>query len=197
MLCRYDRQKGKLMNQNNKFKGVFIYLAVIVLLVIGMVTMLQMSATPGEHTTYSKVISEFDNYNVSGYTLDLGSGELQYTLKSDNTKKYKYSVPNVSLFLQDTQGYRKAYNEKNPDSQLVEDFYPVSDNSFLLSFLPYLLMVALMIGFTFVIMRQAGGGGKMSQFSKANARTQPSNGPKITFADVAARCSAFRPSRYR
>ena len=185
MLCRYDRQKGKLMNQNNKFKGVFIYLAVIVLLVIGMVTMLQMSATPGEHTTYSKVISEFDNYNVSGYTLDLGSGELQYTLKSGNTKKYKYSVPNVSLFLQDTQGYRKAYNEKNPDSQLVEDFYPVSDNSFLLSFLPYLLMVALMIGFTFVIMRQAGGGGKMSQFSKANARTQPSNGPKITFADVA------------
>lgn len=185
MLCRYDRQKGKLMNQNNKFKGVFIYLAVIVLLVIGMVTMLQMSATPGEHTTYSKVISEFDNYNVSGYTLDLGSGELQYTLKSDNTKKYKYSVPNVSLFLQDTQGYRKAYNEKNPDSQLVEDFYPVSDNSFLLSFLPYLLMVALMIGFTFVIMRQAGGGGKMSQFSKANARTQPSNGPKITFADIA------------
>lgn len=185
MLCRYDRQKGKLMNQNNKFKGVFIYLAVIVLLVIGMVTMLQMSATPGEHTTYSKVISEFDNYNVSGYTLDLGSGELQYTLKSDNTKKYKYSVPNVSLFLQDTQGYRKAYNEKNPDSQLVEDFYPVSDNSFLMSFLPYLLMVALMIGFTFVIMRQAGGGGKMSQFSKANARTQPSNGPKITFADVA------------
>ena len=185
MLCRYDRQKGKLMNQNNKFKGIFIYLAVIVLLVIGMVTMLQMSATPGEHTTYSKVISEFDNYNVSGYTLDLGSGELQYTLKSDNTKKYKYSVPNVSLFLQDTQGYRKAYNEKNPDSQLVEDFYPVSNNSFLLSFLPYLLMVALMIGFTFVIMRQASGGGKMSQFSKANARTQPSNGPKITFADVA------------
>lgn len=185
MLCRYDRQKGKLMNQNNKFKGIFIYLAVIVLLVIGMVTMLQMSATPGEHTTYSKVISEFDNYNVSGYTLDLGSGELQYTLKSDNTKKYKYSVPNVSLFLQDTQGYRKAYNEKNPDSQLVEDFYPVSDNSFLLSFLPYLLMVALMMGFTFVIMRQASGGGKMSQFSKANARTQPSNGPKITFADVA------------
>lgn len=173
------------MNQNNKFKGIFIYLAVIVLLVISMVTMLQMSATPGERTRYSQVISEFDNYNVSGYTLDLGSGELQYTLKSDNTKKYKYSVPNVSLFLQDTQGYRKAYNEKNPDSPLVEDFYPVSDNSFLLSFLPYLLMVALMIGFTFVIMRQAGGGGKMSQFSKANARTQPANGPKITFADVA------------
>lgn len=172
------------MNQNNKFKGVFIYIAVIVLLIIGMVTMLQISATPGERVRYSQVISEFDNYNVSSYTLDLGSGELQYTLKSDTSKKYKYTVPNVSLFLQDTVDYRKTYNEKNPDNPLEEDFYPISDNSFLLSFLPYLLMVALMIGFTFVIMRQASGG-KMSQFSKANARTQPATGPRITFADVA------------
>ena len=178
------------MNQNNKFKGVFIYIAVIILLIIGMVTMLQMSATPGDRVKYSQVISEFDNYNVSKYTLDLGSGELRYNLKSDNVDnnansfKHVYTVPNVSLFLQDTVDYRKTYNEKNPDNPLVEDFYPISDNSFLLSFLPYLLMVALMIGFTFVIMRQAGGG-KMSQFSKANARTQPATGPKITFADVA------------
>ena len=107
------------MNQNNKFKGVFIYIAVIVLLIIGMVTMLQMSATPGERVRYSQVISEFDNYNVSNYTLDLGSGELIYTLKSDTSKKYKYTVPNVSLFLQDTVDYRKNYNEKNPDNPLV------------------------------------------------------------------------------
>ncbi len=173
------------MNSNNKFKGVFIYLAVILLLVIGMVTLLQMSSTPGERVTYSQVINEFDNYNVSAYTLDLGSGELKYTLKGDTTTLHRYTVPNVNLFLQDTLEYRKNYNEKNPDNLLVEDFYPISDNSFLLSFLPYLLMVALMIGFTFVIMRQAGGGGKMSQFSKANARTQSQNGPKVTFADVA------------
>ena len=173
------------MNSNNKFKGVFIYLAVILLLVIGMVTLLQMSSTPGERVTYSQVINEFDNYNVSAYTLDLGSGELKYTLKGDTTTLHRYTVPNVNLFLQDTLEYRKNYNEKNPDNLLVEDFYPISDNSFLLSFLPYLLMVALMVGFTFVIMRQAGGGGKMSQFSKANARTQSQNGPKVTFADVA------------
>ena len=173
------------MNSNNKFKGVFIYLAVILLLVIGMVTLLQMSSTPGERVTYSQVINEFDNYNVSAYTLDLGSGELKYTLKGDTTTLHRYTVRNVNLFLQDTLEYRKNYNEKNPDNLLVEDFYPISDNSFLLSFLPYLLMVALMIGFTFVIMRQAGGGGKMSQFSKANARTQSQNGPKVTFADVA------------
>ena len=172
------------MNQNNKFKGVFIYLAVILLLVIGMVTMLQMSSAPSKRVTYSQVISEFDNYNVSGYTLDLGSGTLTYSLKGDDTTVYKYNVPNVNLFLNDTMGYRKAYNEKNPDKPLVEDFYPVSDNSFLLSFLPYLLMIALMLALTFLITRQAGGG-KMSQSSKANAKTQPATGPKVTFAEVA------------
>ncbi len=168
---------------NNKFKGAFIYVAIILLLVIGMVTMLQMTGPRTERVRYSEVISEFDNYNVMSYTLDLGSGDLTYVLKSDPRTVRKYTVPYVSLFLQDTLEYRKNYNEQN-EEPLVEDYYPVSDNSFLLSFLPYLLMVALMIGFTFVIMRQAGGG-KMAQFSKANTKNQPSNGPKVTFADVA------------
>lgn len=169
----------------NKFKGVFIYLAVLAVLVIGMVTLLQMTGSPGERVTYSQVISEFDNFNVSGYTLDLGSGELKYTLKGNDQKTYIYTVPNVNLFLQDTLEYRQKYNEKNPDKPLVVDFYPISDNSFLLSFLPYLLIMALMLGFTFVIMRQASGGGKMSQFSRANAKTMQDNGPRVTFADVA------------
>ncbi len=167
------------MNQNNKFKGVFIYIAVILLLVIGMVTMLSMTGPTQKHITYSEIITQFDNYNVSKYTLDLGSGELKYELK-DGTQG-KYVVPNVSLFLQDTYEYRKNYNEKN-DTDLYEDFFPVSDNSFLLSFLPYLLMIALMIGFTFVIMRQATGGGKANQFSRANTKPAVS---KFTFADVA------------
>ena len=170
-------------HSNNKFKGVFIYIAVILLLVIGMVTMLRMSSPGTVPKRYSDVISQFDNFNVTEYTLDLGSGELNY--KTKDGKVEKYTVPNVNLFLQDTLEYRKNYNEKNPGATLIEDFYPISDNSFLLSFLPYLLMIALMIGFTFVIMRQAGGGGKMSQFSKANTRNQPSNGKKVTFKDVA------------
>lgn len=177
------RQKGAIMH-NNKFKGAFIYVAIILLLVIGMVSMLQMTGSRTERVKYSDVISEFDNYNVAAYTLDLGSGELKYVLKDSPQTAYVYSVPNVSLFLQDTLNYRQNYNEQNPDEPLEVDLYPISDNSFLLSFLPYLLMVALMIGFTFVIMRQAGGG-KMTQFSKANTKNQPSTGPKVTFADVA------------
>ena len=127
---------------NNKFKGVFIYIAVIFLLIVGMVTMLRMSEPGTVPKKYSDVISQFDNFNVTEYTLDLGSGQLVYKTKDGNVEKY--TVPNVNLFLQDTLEYRKNYNEKNPGAALIEDFYPISDNSFLLSFLPYLLMIALM-----------------------------------------------------
>jgi len=136
-------------------------------------------------------MNHFDNLEVSSYTLDLNSGELIYKLKSDNVER-RYVVPYVSLFINDIYGdfsdgrsYRDQYNAKYPNEPLVEDYIAVADNSFLTSFLPYLILVVIMIAFTFFIMRQATGGGKMNQFSKANTRNQPSTGKKVTFDDVA------------
>ena len=170
--------------QSKKFRGTLIYLIIIIMLVIGLVSILRAISPAAESVSYSTVIKEFDDYNVSHYRLDLGSGELIFRLKGEE-KNQTYYVPNVSIFLSDTDGYRKAYNELNPDAPLVEDYVPISDNSFLTSFLPYLLLIALMVGFTFFIMWQTTGGGKMNQFSKANTRNQPSNGKRVTFADVA------------
>ncbi|MBR1832878.1 MAG: ATP-dependent zinc metalloprotease FtsH [Ruminiclostridium sp.] len=174
--------------QSNKFKGIVIYVAIIALLVCGLILILNTIPRGNQEAkpSYSDILNEFDKYNVSEFTLDLGSGVLKYKLKSDTDGKDKtYSVPNVSLFIQDISGYREEYNKNNPDSPLKFDYTPITDNSFLLSFVPYLILIALMIGFTFVIMRQTTGGGKMSQFSRANTRNQPANGKKVTFADVA------------
>ena len=174
--------------QSNKFKGIVIYVAIIALLVCGLILILNTIPRGNQEAkpSYSDILNEFDKYNVSEFTLDLGSGVLKYKLKSDTDSRDKtYSVPNVSLFIQDISGYREEYNKNNPDSPLKFDYTPITDNSFLLSFVPYLILIALMIGFTFVIMRQTTGGGKMSQFSRANTRNQPANGKKVTFADVA------------
>ncbi|MGN0588572.1 MAG: ATP-dependent zinc metalloprotease FtsH [Ruminiclostridium sp.] len=178
--------------QSNKFKGAVIYLIIILVLVFGMIFVLNnmIPRTSGEYTvvrpsTYSDVLNDFDSFTVSEYTLDLGSGALNYKKSTEEKNLYVYTVPNVNVFLNDTMDYREEYNKKNPDAPLKLDYFPISDNSFLLSFIPYAVLIALMIGFTFVIMRQANGGGKMSQFSRAQTRNQPSNGKKVTFADVA------------
>ena len=173
-----------------KSRGTLIYILIIILLVVGLITILN-SVTPRPETeTYSSVMAHFDNLEVSGYQLDLNSGELRYTLRGSETVKVYY-VPYISLFISDIYGnfdgdsYRDRYNAKYPSDPLTEDYIAISDNSFLTSFLPYLLLIALMIGFTFIVMRQTTGGGKMNQFSRANTRNQPSNGKKVMFSDVA------------
>jgi cell division protease FtsH len=138
---------------------------------------------------YSNIITHFDNFNVSAYELNLGSGLLRFNLRNDFSTQngefnHNYSVPHVGMFLNETAEYRKEYNERF-STPLVQNFIRPSDNTFLTNFLPYLLLIALMVGFTYVIMRQTTGGGKMSSFSRANTRNQPVGGKKIMFTDVA------------
>ena len=181
---------------SNKLKGVSIYLGISFLLIFGLVSVLNMASNSSRTTvTYSGVISEFDDLNVAQYQLDLGSGALTYKLKGEaaSAPAHQYTVPNVSIFINDINSgytsdgkaanYRLRYNEANPDSPLVEDYIPISDNTFLTSVLPYLLLVGVMIIFTVIVMRQSTGGGKMSSFSKANVRQN--TGKKVTFDDVA------------
>ena len=178
--------------QSNRFRGAIIYIVIIALLIFGLVAALNalmpyaaMDNTEyREMNSYSEVLDDFDTYQINDYFLDLGSGALTYRKKGEENVIYTYSVPNVSLFVGDIDGYREEYNRQNPNEPLKVNYKRISDNTFL-SFIPYLVLVALMIGITFVFMRQTTGGGKMSQFSRANTRNQPSNGKKITFADVA------------
>ena len=171
--------------------GTIIYIVIIIFLIVGLISILRSIPPRAKTESYSSVMEHFDNLEVSAYTLDLNSGELRYMLRGES-KPRVYYIPYVSLFISDIYGdfsdgssYRDQYNAKYPKEPLEEDYIAVADNSFLTSFLPYLLLIALMIGFTFIIMRQTTGGGKMNQFSKANTRNQPSSGKRVTFNDVA------------
>ncbi|MGN1120204.1 MAG: ATP-dependent zinc metalloprotease FtsH, partial [Oscillospiraceae bacterium] len=182
------------MKSSNKLKGVIIYFVVIFLLIFGLVSVLNLAGGSSQRDTptYSEVIRQFDELNVTEYTLDLGSGALTYKTK-DSADQKKYTVPNVSIFLNDINSgydenghmanYRVRYNQVN-EVPLSEDFIPIADNTFLTAVLPYLLLVGIMIVFTIIVMRQAsGGGGRMNEFSKAKVRQQ--TGKKVTFEDVA------------
>ncbi|MCI1268940.1 MAG: ATP-dependent zinc metalloprotease FtsH [Ruminococcus sp.] len=132
---------------------------------------------------YSEIISHFEKYEVSAYTLDLGTGELKLKLR-DSDKKLVYEVPSIQIFLNDTELYRQEYNKKYPDAPLEQDYFKVKDNSWLLSIVPTLIMLVLGIAFIYFMMKQAGGGGKYNSFGRANLKSQAS-ARKATFDDVA------------
>ncbi len=172
----------------NKNRGIAAYAAVAAVLLIAVILIFPRLLSSGENKDYSEIIKNFDEYKVSEYTLDLGTGELVYKLDGDD-KEYKYEVPNVNIFLSDTDSdekdYRSEYNKLHPDSPLKQDYKKVKDNSWIISIVPSLLLLALGIFLVFFMMKQTGGGGKYTSFGKANIKNQASNGKKVTFADVA------------
>ncbi|MCL2108362.1 MAG: ATP-dependent zinc metalloprotease FtsH [Oscillospiraceae bacterium] len=170
----------------NKYKGTLIYVAVIAALILGLIWILNLMSTGPVPEKYSTVIQKFDELEVAEYELNLGSGVLRYKLRGEEhlDEWQTYTVPWVSMFLNETAEYRADYLEKH-NSHVIQNFVRPTDNSFLTNFLPYLLIIGLMIGFTYFIMRQTTGGGKMSGFSRASTRHQPSQAKKTLFTDVA------------
>ncbi len=164
-----------------KSKGIFAYLVVAALLIFMAAYILPRLNDNSEKYEYSEIISHFDNLEVSRYTLDLGTGELELTLQTG--EEIEYSVPNVSLFVDDTDDYRIKYNEANPDAPLEQDYFKIKDNSWIITYIPTLIILIMGIVLFVFMMRQAGGG-KYNSFGKANVKAQ-SQGKKATFADVA------------
>ena len=164
-----------------KSRGIFAYLLVAAILIFLVAYMLPKLNKPNEEYEYTEIISHFDDLNVSYYTLDLGTGELELTLK-DGTEM-EYVVPHVQIFLDDTENYRLEYNEANPDAPLEQDYFKITDNSWLITYLPTFMILIMGIVLFIFMMRQAGGG-KFNNFGKANVKNQ-SMAQKVTFDDVA------------
>ena len=172
-----------------KNRGVLTYLIIIIIAIGAIYLVSSKLAKNADKTNYNEVMEHFDNYEVSYYELDLGSGELTYKLRGETSKK-KYEVPNVSIFLDDTEDYRQEYNKKWADKD-GEDFKPVEQNfikikdrTWLYSLIPVIITVILGIAILYFMMKQTGGGGKYTSFGKANLKNQASS-RKATFKDVA------------
>lgn len=166
-----------------KNKGIFTYL-LIIFVAIGCIWFVSSRLSKNaDKKNYSEIMVEFDNYNVSEYEIDLGTGELTYKLRGDD-KEYKYEVPNVSLFMEDIKNYRATYNRIHPDEPIKENLIKITDRSWIYSLIPVIVTVLLGCAILYFMMRQSGGGGKYSSFGKANLKNQ-ANARKATFSDVA------------
>ena len=71
-----------------KGRGIGAYLLVFVVLIGALVFLLTGMKGGGKETKYSDIMKYFDNYEVTGYTLDLGSGELKLTLENGDKLTY-------------------------------------------------------------------------------------------------------------
>lgn len=162
-------------------RGIIIYLVIIALVVAALVFLLPSRSNNAVSYEYSEIIEHFDNYEVTAYTLDLGSGELNMLLESGDT--ITYNVPYISQFLTDTRYYRTRYNATH-DTPVQYDYFEATDSSWLLTVIPTAILIVLMIFIFVFMMRQVRGANNYTGFGKANIKNQ-ANTRKATFEDVA------------
>ncbi|MCD7785889.1 MAG: ATP-dependent zinc metalloprotease FtsH [Oscillospiraceae bacterium] len=151
-----------------------------------MIIAFQSISSTGETYSYSEIMSHFDNYEVSYFSLNLGSGELEMTLDSGET--ITYEVPSVNAFynelFNETSNYRDEYNATH-STPLKYDLVAAIDSSFWLNLIPTLLMIGVMIFLVISMSRSISSAGKIGSVGKANVKVENGGQTKVTFEDVA------------
>ena len=165
-------------------RGIFIYLAVLLALIL-IASISFFMKKPESPYQYSEIVAFFDEQKIEKYTFDLGTGELTFTLKG-STKEETYTVPNVNLFVSTVQEQVEEQNraQTDPANKIPYELIPIQTMPFWVSYLPTLLLIVAMGALWWFTMKQSRGGGNISGFGKAKART-PDQGRKVLFEDVA------------
>jgi len=193
--------------KNKSGKTLFNLLLLIgipVLLFMGFSMMLSSNSSASkDKSVYSDYIQYFVDNKVEEFSLDLGTGKLKITLRPDvrsdmnedgkvNEKDYvlTYTVPNVSHFVSVVDPLLAEVNQDEDSANNIKfDFEPVSDMSWIATWLPIVLLVVMM-AVMFLSMRRSfgsmdNGPGKIMGFGKAKIKQASDDKRGTTFDDVA------------
>ena len=174
-------------------RNVLFYVGLPLLLLVAVIAVL--STTAGSRQVrrqYSEIVELFKDNQVQDFKLTVASGELLYLErgKEKADKNYvKYNVPDVGLFVDDVYDDVKSFNATASDSEKITyDIIRGSNNSWILSLIPTLLIITVMVVFWIFMskrMMSLGGADKTMNFGKAKVRKAGDDSRKTTFADVA------------
>ncbi len=168
-------------------KNVLLYLAVPIILVLTIFSVSQLTKDVAK-TKYSDIVQMIKANEISGFELNLYSGELKYTKRSDD-KTYRYTVAEPNIFYNDINETAIKLKEETKDSAKPFDYDYIKggQGAWVLNLLPTALLIGVMVVFWIFIMKRMNasmGADKTMGFGKSKAKKADSK-KKTTFADVA------------
>ncbi|MBO5883804.1 MAG: ATP-dependent zinc metalloprotease FtsH [Clostridia bacterium] len=181
--------------KKSNIKSIILYLAIFIAIILALSLMFR-SSEP-EKVLYSDVVGYFQDDMVADFVVDDSNhltmnvyvpnddGELEYDDdgKITNSKKtIEYQLQSLGLFVEDCGEYYKG------NANLVEyEIEPETVMPWWVSFLPYVIVIAIVIILWVVMAKQmnGGGAGKLNSFGKAKVKTPQNDKNKVLFKDVA------------
>ncbi len=169
------------------WKAIIPYILIPVLF-IGVVYM-YMGSESDKDFKYYEIVEFFDNEQIEEVDLNMNSGAMTFKLIGDDTK-YKYTVPNVSLFVNDVHEQLREYNKANPDKPVEFDYEAGTSGSWIVSILPSLLLTVGFVVLMVVMFKKMNNSittenNRAMSFGKARVKRADDESKKVTFKDVA------------
>ncbi len=169
------------------WKAIIPYV-LIPMLFVGVVYMYMGKEAKTEYKYY-EIVELFDSGKITEVDLNMNSGAMEFKIKGDD-KKHKYTVPNVSLFVNDIHEDIREYNKENPDNPIKYDYEAGKSNSWLVSLLPSALLTVGIIVLMAVMFKKMNNSitsenNRAMSFGKARVKRADDETKKVTFKDVA------------
>ena len=162
---------------------------ILYVLIIGVVIFLSAYLISGmrsaEAITYDEIIDMIYQDKVKEFTISSGN-----VLKITTTegKSYSRTLRSLDIFLEDIDDYLQARLNTPADDRVLKS-YDIADPqqpSWFLSFLPYLILMIVVIALWVFAMRRASGGEmKIQNFGKSRAKPVVDIKNAVHFSDVA------------
>ena len=166
------------MDVKRIFRGPWFW---IVLFVVAVLLAMQYLVPNGgyDEVETSTMAGYIETGEVKEITFVDNDQEIQATLDDDKKVLAHWVDGQQEALIEATaqqvdEGTIENYNSENPQPSLL--------GQFLITFLPFVLIIAL---FIFLMNQVQGGGGRVMQFAKSKAKLISKDMPKTTFSDVA------------
>ena len=173
------------------FKTLLLYLAIIALVVV-VVMYVSGSFSPKEEVTFSDIYNSFKNEEVAKFEMSNTNVLTIYKWSNrelkmiDEKNPISYEVRSLSLF---HEVIFEQFVHEQVESGVIQsfDYEPEATIPLWVSFLPYIILIGLVVLSWFMLSGRIGGGpgGKINSFGKARVKTPSSDKNRVLFSDVA------------
>ena len=166
---------------NKKFGGAGFYIVLILVLILS-IRFFGPPANVVEEKSFTEFVTELEKDNVKSVNLQNGIDSIA-SVKLKDGDTFRTVIPQEAA---DTF-YKDYLKEKSDAGTINVVSSPTKQTSFLVEWIPTLLMFAFIVFFWYKMMQQAGGGGKMNSFGKSKAKLINKEDGKnlVKFKDVA------------
>ena len=161
-------------------KSISPYLVIVGIIVLFGLVITSLINPP--EITYTEFMRELNADNIE--KVDLEDNTATVVLKETSSSDQEMEAGKYMLNIKSYENFDQMMLSELQNGSTIEYKAVVKKIPFIVSILPYILLVVLFFIFMYVMLGQGqGGGGKVMNFGKSRARLYTTS--KITFADVA------------